>query len=342
MDKSVSNTQVLDVTQESPEAKRIRTHLESQVVGQSEPIDQLVAITEKYRSGLYDHSRPIASVLLLGPSGSGKTKLTEAFTEALHGNERHRMKVDCGEYQHSNEIAKLIGSPPGYLGHRETPPLFTNSRIEGFRSKDYPFALLIFDEIEKASDALWHLLLGVLDRGTISNGYNEEVDLTKTVILMTSNAGSKEMADAMNSRLGFFTQGCNGLLRTAGEIRAIGVKAAKKEFTPEFVNRLDALIGCNALTEDQILQVIDIELARLQERIGQHATPRILFEVTDAVREAILEEGFDPKYNARNVRRVIDQRIQTPLGRILAGRQCAEEDVIQIDYINDEYIFTRR
>lgn len=328
----------LDVIAESPTACRVRQELISRVVGQTDAIDALVGLTEKFSSGLYDRTRPIGSLLFIGPTGAGKTRVTEAFAEVLYGNPRQRLKIDCGEYQHSHEIAKLIGSPPGYHGHQETPPVFNTKRVESLYGKQFPFALLVLDEVEKASDVLWHLCLGILDKGYVTNGRNEEVDLTRTIILMTSNAGSSEMSFALGGGMGF-----NSRIAVIDNklVSGIGVSAARRKFTPEFINRLDAVVGCNALTKEETREVIYLELARLQSDLYVQCASPFHFNASIGVVESILAEGFDTKYNARNIKRVIDRRIRLPLSRIVATQQCKAGASVSIAVDQDGgFIFT--
>lgn len=327
----------IDASQESLEAQRIRASLISKVIGQTDAVDAFVGLIEKYNSRLYDTTRPIGSFLFTGPTGVGKTKLVEAFCETVR-DKKCLLKIDCGEFQHSHEVAKLLGSPPGYLGHRETAPLLSTSRIldlMGNQADKYPFGVILFDEIEKASDALWHLLLGVLDKGTLTLGTNERVDLTNTVVLMTSNAGSSEMSAALGFGIGF--QAENNVNDV--EIKRIGEEAAKRKFTTEFINRLDKIIGCHALTKEQIRQIAAKEVQYLKNDIFVRCTPRVDFTLSDAAFEALVDEGYDPKYNARNIKRVIDQRLRLPLSRIIAQGTVGYFETVYVDLKDDDYTF---
>ena len=180
----------------------LRDKFASLIVGQEEAINAITNCLEKFLSGLSDPNRPIASLLFLGPTGTGKTSVVEAFADGLTGSPNHMIKIDCAEFQVEHEIAKLIGSPPGYLGHRDTPARFKDETLTALRTFDVPFTIILFDEIEKASDSLWHLLLGILDRGKITLGDNSITDFTKTIIFMTSNVGSRKIAEW---RAGIFT-----------------------------------------------------------------------------------------------------------------------------------------
>jgi len=329
---------VLDAGQESLEAQRVRAGLTSRIVGQTEAIDAFVGLIEKYNSRMYDTTRPIGSFLFTGPTGVGKTKLVEALCETLRGDKKCLLKIDCGEFQHSHEVAKLLGSPPGYLGHRETAPLLSTSRIldlMGVQADKYPFGVILFDEIEKSSDALWHLLLGILDKGTLTLGTNERVDLTNTLVLMTSNAGSSEMSSALGFGLGFQPN----ISINNEEIKHIGEEAAKRKFTTEFINRLDKIIACHALTKDQIRTIATKEIGYLQHDIYVRCTPRVAFTLSEAALEALVDEGYDPKYNARNIKRVIDQRLRLPLSRIVAQGTVSENESVHIDRVDGSFVF---
>ena len=201
-------TRQLDPTRASSKATALSTKFKSRIIGQPEAAQSLLNVIEKFQSGFYDRTKPIASLLFLGPTGTGKTGTVEAFVEGLFGKSTAMMKIDCAEFQHSHEIAKLLGSPPGYLGHRETHPYFTNASVQGYKTSDCPYTVILFDEIEKANDALWNLLLGILDKGQVTTGTNELVDLRATIIIMTSNVGSKELAKRVgDGAIGFNTAG---------------------------------------------------------------------------------------------------------------------------------------
>src|SRR5579862_3795757 len=193
----------LDPTTTGTEAVRLETDLHKRIVGQNEAVDQIVNIYQTFLAGMASPGRPIGNFLFLGPTGSGKTRLVEATAEALVGDARAVIKIDCAEFQHSHEIAKLIGSPPGYLGHRETHALLSQEALNQFQTETVKVSFVLFDEIEKASDALWNLLLGVLDKATLTLGDNRKVDFSKTLIFMTSNIGAVEMSSLVSRRLGF-------------------------------------------------------------------------------------------------------------------------------------------
>src|SRR5450755_3642325 len=245
---------VLDPTRTGKDAETLEKTLLKLIIGQDEAIEQIVNIYQMHITGLSAPGRPVGSYLFLGPTGSGKTRTVEATAEALVHNSRAVIKIDCAEFQHSHEIAKLIGSPPGYLGHRETHPLLSQEVINQHHSDTVKLSFILFDEIEKASDALWNLLLGVLDKATLTLGDNRKVDFSKAMIFMTSNLGASEMSAIMAPRLGFGSsderiKSTTGVFdeKMSGKIARSGVEAARRKFTPEFMNRLDKIVTFSPL-----------------------------------------------------------------------------------------------
>src|SRR5438876_8758317 len=194
---------LLDPTKTGRQAEDLENQLRHLVVGQEEAIHQIVKAYQTYLAGLSPVGRPIGNFLFLGPTGSGKTRVVEATAESLLKNPRAIIKIDCAEFQHSHEIAKLIGSPPGYLGHRETEPLLSQEVLNQYHTDQMKLSFVLFDEIEKASDALWNLLLGVLDKATLTLGDNRRVDFSRALIFMTSNLGASEMGSILRPNMGF-------------------------------------------------------------------------------------------------------------------------------------------
>src|SRR5947209_1189600 len=193
----------LDPTQNGRQAEHLESKLRHLVIGQDEAIHQIVRAYQIHLAGLCPVGRPIANFLFLGPTGSGKARIVEATAESLLNDSRSVIKIDCAEFQHSHEIAKLIGSPPGYLGHRETHPLLSQETLNQHHTDEIKLSFVLFDEFEKASDALWNLLLGILDKGVLTLGDNRKVDFSRAMIFMTSNVGAAEMSAILNPRLGF-------------------------------------------------------------------------------------------------------------------------------------------
>lgn len=320
---------------ESDKAREVRKKLTEKIIGQPEGINAIVDILEKYNAQLYDKHRPIGSTLFLGPTGTGKTRLVEAFCECLGNSPYHCVKVDCGEFQHSHEIAKLVGSPPGYLGHKETPARFTQKTLDSLHTDNYKLSVIFFDEIEKASDSLWHLLLSILDKATITLGDNSTTNFHDTIIMMTSNAGSVEM-DRLISGGGIGFEATN-VVNNKG-IAEIGIAAAKKKFTPEFINRLDRIVAFNTLTKEQITKICDLELDAVQQNILSQSKKILFLGVTTAAKEELIRQGYDPKYNGRNIRRVIEKEIEIPIARVIASNLVGQGDTILVDY-NGQFIF---
>ncbi len=242
---------VLDPTKRSSQLSEFETALRSKIVGQDEAVEALVGAFQVFSAGLSAPGRPVGNLLFLGPTGSGKTRIVEAAAEILFGDKRAVVKIDCAEFQHSHEIAKLIGSPPGYLGHRDTHPLITEETLNQYHTEKLRLSLLLFDEIEKASDALWQLLLGILDKATLTLGDTRRVDLSQTIIFLTSNLGAREITALVSKRLGFVepTNSAGGLNQ---KMERTAVEAARRKFSPEFMNRLDRVVVFHQLQPEQL------------------------------------------------------------------------------------------
>lgn len=322
----------LDATKKSLKAHALAEKFAGKIVGQAEAREALIDLLDKFSSGMYNRTKPIGSLLFLGPTGSGKTLVVEALAEGLFGLEDKMLKVDCAEFQHSHEIAKLVGSPPGYLGHRETHPFFTNASLIAARTdavgrEVMPFTIVLFDEIEKASDALWALLLGILDKGQLTTGTNEKVDFTKTIIVMTSNVGAAELAD--DKTLGF---NAGDKVVDDKKMADIAMSAARKKFMPEFLNRLDTIVNFKTLTKDDLQLILDLELNKVQNRIIMGSRTVFEIRVTPQGLIQLLEEGYDKRYNARHLVRAVEKFITLPLTRLVATQQIRHNDIVICDY----------
>src|SRR5690348_9092325 len=293
----------LDPSLRSIESQEFESALRQKIVGQEEGIRAVVDLYQVYRAGMSSQGRPVGNLLFLGPTGSGKTRIVEASAEILFGDPRAIIKVDCAEFQHSHEIAKLIGSPPGYLGHRETHPLITQEELAKFHTDKLKLSFLLFDEIEKASDSLWQLLLGILDKATLTLGDNRRVDLSQTVIFLTSNLGGGEITELMTGGMGFVQPADRGADNLDTKVQRTAQEAAKKKFSPEFMNRLDKVVVFHPLRPVQLEQILEIELGMVQRRVLDTAKGQFLFRVTPAARNFLLREGTDLKYGARHLKR---------------------------------------
>jgi ATP-dependent Clp protease ATP-binding subunit ClpB len=321
-------------------AEELREKLRSMIIGQNEALDQIVDIYQMYLVGLATPGRPIGNFLFLGPTGSGKTRTVEATAEALIQNPSAVVKIDCGEFQHSHDIAKLIGSPPGYLGHRETHPLLSQEVINQHHTETVKISFILFDEIEKASDALWNLLLGILDKATLTLGDNRRVDFSQSMIFMTSNLGASEMSALTLPKLGFqATKRGNPTEvdeKLSSKMSKSGVEAARRKFTPEFINRIDKTAVFRPLGHPELRCILNLELGQVQRRILQMPGGRpFVFRTTDAANTFLLTEGTEMKYGARHLKRAIERLLVHPLSNLVATEQISTGDLIELDYDGD-------
>src|SRR6201982_3801715 len=326
----------LDPGKRSTDTLEFKTSLGSKIVGQEEGVQALVDLYQVFCAGLNSPGRPVGNLLFLGPTGSGKTRIVEAGAEILFGDARAIIKVDCAEFQHSHEIAKLIGSPPGYLGHRETHPLITQEELAKSHTDKLKLSFLLFDEIEKASDALWQLLLGMLDKATLTLGDNRRVDLSHTVIFMTSNLGGGEIAELMEGGMGFIQPKDKPATGLDAKVQRTAVEAARRKFSPEFMNRLDSVVVFHPLKCEELDEVLEIELGEVQRRVADSARGQFLFRLTGAAREFLLQEGTDQRYGARHLKRAIERHIVYPLANLLATEQIHLGDLVCIDWDRDQ------
>src|SRR6266403_1704352 len=322
----------LDAEKRSATACQFEHAMREKIVGQDEAVQALVDIYQVFCAGLHSPGRPVGNLLFLGPTGSGKTRTVEAAAEILFGDSRAVIKVDCAEFQHSHEIAKLIGSPPGYLGHRETHPLITQEALAASHREHLKLSFLLFDEIEKASDSLWQLLLGMLDKATLTLGDNRKVDLSQTVIFLTSNLGGGEIAELMQGGMGFVQPTDKPVSGLDEKVERTAVEAARRKFSPEFMNRLDKVVVFHPLQREQLQEVLDIELGQVQQRVLDTAKGQFLFRVTAAGRDFLLREGTDQRYGARHLKRAIERHVVSPLANLLATDQVSLGDLVRIDW----------
>ncbi|HEY1756995.1 MAG TPA: AAA family ATPase [Bryobacteraceae bacterium] len=338
----------LDPGKTGRDAQSLETGLRRMIVGQEEAIQQIVNIYQMHQTGLNAPGRPIGNFLFLGPTGSGKTRIVEATAEALLKNPRAVIKIDCAEFQHSHEIAKLIGSPPGYLGHRETHPLLSQEVLNQYHTDTIKLSFVLFDEIEKASDALWNLLLGILDKATLTLGDNRKVDFSRAMIFMTSNLGATEMSNMLAPKLGFNVaeaqeRTASGVFdeQTTGKMARTGMEAARRKFTPEFINRLDKIVTFQPLGTEQLKKILDIELNLVQQRIFNTSTDRaFVFTLSDSGKDFLLTEGTDLKYGARHLKRAIERLLVQPISNLIATDQVRGGDWIRVDFDTEAKILS--
>jgi ATP-dependent Clp protease ATP-binding subunit ClpA len=328
--------QQLDPTIRSNDTRDFHSSLRAKIVGQEEGVQSLVDMFQVFCAGLSSPGRPVGNLMFLGPTGSGKTRIVEAAAEILFGDARAVIKVDCAEFQHSHEIAKLIGSPPGYLGHRETHPLITQEALAACHTDKLKLSFLLFDEIEKASDALWQLLLGMLDKATLTLGDNRRVDLSQSVIFLTSNLGGGEITELMNGGMGFVQPSDKPAAGLDQKVERTAAEAARRKFSPEFMNRLDKVVVFHPLRHEQLEQVLEIELGHVQQRVLESAKGQFRFRVTNAGRDFLLQEGTDQRYGARHLKRAIERHVVYPLANLLATEQVHLGDLICIDWNKEQ------
>ena len=329
---------LLDPDRKSPRAAEFEDKLSDLIVGQERAVRRMSGLFQIYLAGMNNPTRPIGTMLFLGPTGSGKTRVVEAASQVLLNDSHAVVKIDCAEFQHSHEIAKLIGSPPGYLGHRETSPMLTQENLDKAHTEDTKLTFVLFDEIEKASDSLWQLLLGILDKATLTLGDNRRVDFSKTIVIMTSNLGAREMSEMISGGIGFAptkSDQAKADNEIDTKIYRTALEAAKRKFSPEFMNRIDKVVVFRSLKEHHLRRILDIELRSVQDRITESAGTKFIFECTDRAKEFLLQEGIDLKYGARHLKRAIERFLVYPLSNLVATQQLETGDLVTVDYDSD-------
>jgi len=334
---------LLDPERKSPRAKEFEDRLSGFIVGQERAVRRMSGLFQIYLAGMNNPSRPLGTMLFLGPTGSGKTRVVEAAAEVLFGEPHAVVKIDCAEFQHSHEIAKLIGSPPGYLGHRETSPMLTQENLDKSHTEDTKLTFVLFDEIEKASDSLWQLLLGILDKATLTLGDNRRVDFSRAVVIMTSNLGAREMSEMISGGIGFAPTKSDKAKEDNEidtKIYRTALEAAKRKFSPEFMNRIDKVVVFRSLKEHHLGRILDIELKGVQDRITESAGTKFVFECSDAAKQFLLSEGIDLKYGARHLKRSIERFLVYALSNLVATEQVQTGDFVSVDFDSDKKALT--
>ncbi len=291
--------------------------LHKRVVGQDEAVRLVSDAIRRSRAGLSDPNRPYGSFLFLGPTGVGKTELTKALAEFLFDTEEALIRIDMSEFMEKHSVARLIGAPPGYVGYDEGGYL-----TEAVRRK--PYAVILFDEVEKAHPDVFNVLLQVLDDGRMTDGQGRTVDFKNTVIVMTSNLGSHEIQRLAGEELDVIKD------TVMGEVR--------KHFRPEFINRIDEIVVFHALDNSQIQAIAKIQLKRLEQRL---AAQDMKLDVSDAALAEVAKVGFDPLYGARPLKRAIQQQIENPVARLVLEGRFGPKDVIPVDFRKGEFTFER-
>ncbi len=301
-------------------SNKVAALFSQKLVGQPAAISAIVPYLQMYEAGLCPEGRPIGVFMLLGPTGTGKTRTVEALAEVLHGTGKKMLRVDCGEFQMEHEVAKLIGAPPGYLGHRETQPLLTQQKLNGISSEAHDVSILLFDEIEKAAPSMTRLLLGILDKATLRLGDNTTVNFEKTMIFLTSNLGANSMMKLLNPNFGFESMMSPAKADKSPQLEKIGLAAVRRKFSPEFVNRIDCVVTFRPLGSDTLSAILDQQLIMLQEhintRLGLRAFP---LEVTARARRWLVKTGTSELYGARELKRTLHRHLMQPLAALITS-----------------------
>ncbi|MBM3774277.1 MAG: response regulator [Acidobacteria bacterium] len=306
--------------------------LSQKVVGQPAATNVIVPYIRMFQAGLSPEGRPVGVFLLLGPTGTGKTKTVEALAEILHGSEKNVLKVDCGEFQMEHEVAKLIGAPPGYLGHRETQPMLTQQRLNAVTSDRSNLSLVLFDEIEKAAPSMTRLLLGILDKGLLRLGDNSVVNFEKSLVFLTSNLGAREMLCEINPEFGFQSVTTRDPADLTGKLQSIAMVSVRKRFSPEFINRIDSVITYQPLSGESLAAILDHQIADLQNHVNTRLGARCFtIEVPYDSRQFLLKKGTSPEYGARELNRTIHRNLTQPLATLVATNQVNPGARVRVD-----------
>ncbi|MBI4909804.1 MAG: ATP-dependent Clp protease ATP-binding subunit [Acidobacteria bacterium] len=304
--------------------------LSERIIGQQSSLQSIVPYVQMYEAGLAPEGRPVGIFLLLGPTGTGKTKTVEALAEAIHGSERNLLRIDCGEFQLDHEVAKLIGAPPGYLGHRETTPLLTQQKLNAVTSERSNLSIVLFDEIEKAAPSLNRLLLGVLDKATLRLGDNTTVNFERSLVFLTSNLGARGMSRELRPEFGFDSLVDHGPRKNMKrKLESIALTAVKKRFSPEFVNRIDVINTYQPLDAGALNRILDHLLEEFRRHVLLRMGPRAFnIELSKGAREFLMKRGTSSEYGARELKRTVHRNLIQPIAAMVAKGQVGPGAVI--------------
>ena len=320
----------------SESGRDLITLLSQKVVGQASVMKSIVPYIHMWQAGLAPEGRPAGVFLLLGPTGTGKTRTVEAIAEILHGSSKNLLKVDCGEFQMEHEVSKLIGSPPGYLGHRETPARLTQEQLTHATTPGCDLSLVLFDEIEKAAPSLTRLLLGILDKAELRLGDNTTVNFEKTLIFFTSNLGAMEMMKEIQPDFGFQAGIPRNRAEVSGKIHNVALSAVRKRFSPEFINRIDTVVTYQPLDADALMTILDQHIEELQKHVNTRLGDSCFtIDVSDASRQFLLEKGTSTEYGARELKRTLHRQITQPLATMVAEGKIEAGGIVKVE-INDD------
>lgn len=310
----------------------LAARLQQLLVGQSDAIETIVPYVQMHQAGLSPEGRPIGVVLLLGPTGTGKTRTVEALAEVLHGSSKNVLKVDCGEFQMEHEVAKLLGAPPGYLGHRETQPMLSQAKLTGVTSESSNISIVLFDEIEKAAASMTRMLLGILDKATLRLGDNTTVNFENSLIFLTSNLGAKSISRINKADFGFEAMLPAGTIEHSGKLQNVGMAAVRQKFSPEFVNRIDSVVTYKPLDRAACEVILDQILAgfgrTIQNRLGIGA---FQLQCTATARRLLLDTGVSIEFGARELRRTVQRNFIQPLAALVAQGEIPPGSTVILD-----------
>ena len=299
------------ISSEKEKLLNLEDNMRKRVMGQDEALRLVSDAIIRSRSGIKDPNRPIASFMFLGPTGVGKTEVARTLAYELFDDERHMIRIDMSEYMEKFSVSRLIGSPPGYVGYEEGGQL-----TEAVRRN--PYSIVLFDEVEKAHPEVLNLLLQILDDGRITDSNGRTVDFKNTIIIMTSNLGSEYVLNGDNSKV---------------------MDAVREYFRPEFINRIDEIIVFNALNKDAIMKILDKLVKNIENRLTDI---NLKIELTDRAKKQLVEQGFDPNYGARPLKRLVSRTIETDLAKLIIEGKVKANDVVLVDYVDDNFIIARK
>ena len=314
--------------------------MEKRLIEQSQAIDSIVPYITAYGAELHNPTRPLGVFFLLGPTGVGKTVTVEKLAEILHGDKSKMVRLDCAQFELSHDVAKMTGSPPGYLGHKDTVPLLTRKKLKDVTSETCDISIVLFDEIEKAHATFYRTLLSVLDKGELTNGDNEVVDFKKSLVFFTSNLGAAEMRDTLEHRMGFSAGQKVDIKDILPKLESIGKQAAKKRFTPEFYNRIDEVITYKPLSETAIARIYEMEIGQIRARLFSKTDPKHLFlVVSEEVSKYLIQKGFSDIHGARELNRVIHRCLTQPLSDVIVDTVIADKSILRAELEDGKVVF---
>jgi ATP-dependent Clp protease ATP-binding subunit ClpA len=311
--------------EEADKLNRMEDVLKKRIIGQSEAVKKISDTIKRSRVGISDPQRPIGSFLFLGPTGVGKTELTKALAQFMFDDDKALIRIDMSEFMEKHSVSKIIGAPPGYVGHEEGGTI-----TEVVRHR--PYSVILFDEIEKAHPEVFNILLQILDNGKLTDSKGRSVNFRNTVIILTSNIGSR-FIDKME-KIGF-ASGENEK-NNYENAKSNVMNALKDHFRPEFLNRLDEIIIFDILSKEAIAEIVNIQVGLVKERLEQK---EIKLSLSSAVTEHLAKEGYNPQYGARPLKRLIQSKILTPIASLMVARGISKGGTIQVDFKNEDFTF---